>query len=812
MKKNCIYLLSISFLFYGCDFIKQKPIVKLSTDHCSLSIDSKGEIDTLVVTKNRVNYLDNSEPSSLISIRIDSTYYVPEKAIFKNDTLILTYKPSVIAKVKIEEKESHLTFELVSIEPESIVDLVVWGPYFNSIDQIIGETVGVVRGTEFSLGIQSLNLKTLGGYPWNESDRMPPFDIMDQPNPNEMNPKNAPHVLYRVEAAKPTPNGSSLQAYTRNRSKERIVKEFNHDQILVPPYQDGGLKGSKIALFGSPVNKALETIGEIELAEGLPHPLMDGKWIKTNPKVASSYIIMDFKEHEIEKALDITEKAGLEYLYYYGKTFESWGHFELSKTQFPEGRKGLKKMVQKAQKRGIKLGIHTLSNFITINDAYVTPVPDKRLAVVGASKLVRSIDSLETEIEIQAPHFFNQMKNNTLQTVRIGSELIRYESVSKEAPWKLLDCQRGAFGTEKTAYDKGTDIVKLLDHPYKVFLTNADLTIEMSQTLANLYNETGLRQISFDGLEGNRSTGLGTYGESLMPATWYNHLNEYIKKHLVVDASRTTHFFWHIYSRMNWGEPWYAGFRESQTAYRLKNQSYFKRNFMPGMLGWFLMKEQTSIEDMEWLLARSAGFDAGFSFVTSFESISKNGNSESILNLLKTWEQLRLSGAFSKEQKREMQNPEKEFTLMKNTQNKWNLHPVNSSKFIFKPRERQPGEPRDEVYKFENKDSEQIFQFILQAKESDLFDIQMELNGYKKIEIPSTLKKGQNLAYKGGTKAVLYDSNWNALDEISVTLEEIKINPGIHTIRLSCDFDSSTENSAAKLEIRVLEKGQPIND
>ena len=53
------------------------------------------------------------------------------------------------------------------------------------------------------------------------------------------------------------------------------------------------------------------------------------------------------------------------------------------------------------------------------------------------------------------------------------------------------------------------------------------------------------------GLEGDRSTGLGTYGESLMLYVWYNSLSDDLKNHLIIDASRTTHFFWHIYTRMN---------------------------------------------------------------------------------------------------------------------------------------------------------------------------------------------------------------------------------------------------------------------
>ena len=360
---------------------------------------------------------------------------------------------------------------------------------------------------------------------------------------------------------------------------------------------------------------------------------------------------MDFSEENIDDAIAITKKAGLEYLYNYGKTFESWGHFQLNKKKFPEGYKSMKKLVEKAQKENIKLGTHVLSNFITTNDPYVTPVPDKRLAKVGSSKIVEEIDSEQTEIVIESPDFFNQMKNNNLKTVMIDNELIRYGKVSQKAPWTLLDCQRGAFNTVAANHKAKSKISKLLDHPYKVFLTNAELTIEVAKNIAKLYNETGLRQISFDGLEGNRSTGLGAYGESLMPYTWYNALSPDMQKDLIIDASRTTHFFWHLYSRMNWGEPWRGDFRESQTEYRLKNQAYFKRNFMPGMLGWFKMTSETSVEDIEWLLARAAGFDAGFAFVTSFTVLKQNGNSDEILKLINEWEKLRLAGSFTDKQK-----------------------------------------------------------------------------------------------------------------------------------------------------------------
>jgi hypothetical protein len=88
------------------------------------------------------------------------------------------------------------------------------------------------------------------------------------------------YVLYRVEAAKPDTFGSTLQAYTRNRHRERVIPNWGHERYTVLPFSDGGIVGSRIALFGCPVDDALSTVGAIEVAEGLPHPMIEGEWGK----------------------------------------------------------------------------------------------------------------------------------------------------------------------------------------------------------------------------------------------------------------------------------------------------------------------------------------------------------------------------------------------------------------------------------------------------------------------------------------------------------------------------------------------------
>ena len=192
-------------------------------------------------------------------------------------------------------KTSHINFELIALSQADEVDLIVWGPYPTTIDKIIGETVGVVRGENFAIGIQSLNLKTLGGYPWHESDRMPQLDIFRAGNHSDISAQADDGVLYRVEAAMPTPSGSSIQAYSRNRQKARIIKEFSHDKIVAPPYHDGGVIGSKIALFGCPVEQALQTLGVIELEED--YLSYDRRRMGQNfPNANAAYLITSFTE------------------------------------------------------------------------------------------------------------------------------------------------------------------------------------------------------------------------------------------------------------------------------------------------------------------------------------------------------------------------------------------------------------------------------------------------------------------------------------------------------------------------------------
>jgi hypothetical protein len=795
------------FVFFLATAFKPGSPLTWETAHFKMTLNDAGRIIELSDKSSQSNYALPAQESPLLALLVQGKTLLPEKAIYlaEEKRLLLRFPDNISAQVQVQASATHLRFELVRISSGDKVDAAIWGPYATQINGSIGETIGIVQNPSFTIGIQALNPKTLGGYPWNDNDHLPQMDIFEQEDYDNVSQAKR-GVLYSVEAAKPTKFGSTLQAYTRNRNKDRVIENWQHKRYVAPKFDDGGIVGSKIALFGCPSDQTLKTIGDIELAEGLPHPTINGEWVKTSPIISASYLIMDFDESNIDECLGYAQQAGMHYLYH-GDPFSTWGHYQLKPAYFPSGPEGLKRCVQKGEQKGIYLGTHTLSNFISTEDAYVSPVPDKRLAKVGYSFLSGPIDATQTEIEIVNPDFFNQYENNHLHGVLIGNEIIRYGSVSDSAPWKLLDCSRGAFGTQAAAYGKWTKVEKLADHGYKVFLGDVSLNKEIAENVADLFNATGIRMLDFDGLEGAHSTGLGNYGEALFAKAWYDRLNENIRSHFLLGASRSGHYFWHLYSRMNWGEPWYAGFRESQTEYRMLNQKYFQRNLMPGMLGWFKMTANTTLEDIEWLMTRSAAYNAGFAFVMDLNAVKGNGLSAEILDRMNLWESARLKGLFPADITAKMRDLSTEFHLEKGNGKSLRLSQVYSHKFKHLKKERQPGEPLYSSFSIDNKAPRQTMGFIITAVQADLSDIKLEINRSKTVLIPGVLKKGQSIKYQGGKEALVYDAQWHQLAAIDLNASTLSLSQGRQELTFDCKFSETDPGVEAhvSLEIRLID-------
>jgi hypothetical protein len=785
------------------------PLVTLRTEPATFSIDASGSLCGFVRNGDGRSYLPADQPAAVLSVRVGTNLHAPDSATWDAQAKLLTLRfqaVGVTSLLKAEAKRTHVVMEVVDLRPTNRVELVLWGPYPTTIGDIIGEVVGVVRDGEYAIGIQALNARTIGGYPTRENDIETDYGADDSGHYANLPAELGKSQSFRGDTARRTPFGSVLQAFARNRDRDRVIANWGHEQYLAPSYADGGVIGSKIALFACPAAKALETLGAIELAEGLPHPMLDGVWVKLAPNANCSYLIVDFSESTVDRAIEMSRRAGLNYLYH-SSPFETWGHFRLKPSLFPNGWDGLRTCVEKARKTGVRIGFHTLSNFITPNDPYVAPKPDPRLARIGASALTADIDAAQKEIPVAAPDFFR--KQTDLNTVVIGDELIRYGSVSA-APWRLLDCQRGAWGTPAAVHASGETVAKLMDHAYKVFLTDPALSQEVARNIAKLCNHAGTFQISLDGLEGNWSTGMGQYGRTLFTKAWYDALLPELRGQ-INDASNPGHFNWHIYTRMNWGEPWYAGFRESQTIYRFKNQLHFERNLMPHMLGWFALRPDTSIEDAEWLLARAAGFEAGFALASSLASTAqleadansadaarRFGAMPAILEAIKQWETARMADAFPPQVKALLRDNTREFHLEAAGPGQWDVSEVHLERLTVDA----TNAPAD--FQLQNPNAQQPLQWIVRAAPKQAVrGLAMTVDGQAVVDLADrALPAGGALKYGGGPKAMVCDATWKELARVPVDVIAAGLASGVHQVRITC-----ARQSGASLKIELRTRG-----
>lgn len=792
MNFSKVSILRNSIPFLGLICLSQLSFAQVSftSGELNMSLNKQGSVTELSNTSTGKNYLSTDTISPLITLVSNNIRYQPSSLNYdKNQKkIILGFKEAGVSiDVLTTSKSTHLVLEIIKAIPESKIDAIIWGPYPNTIGKTIGEIIGVVRNDDIALGLQVLNIKTLGGaYPSNEGS-----------------------TWARGIAAVQSKWGSKLQAYSINRDRDRFVDAWGgiYKNMPVKALKGETVVGSKIALFLCKESATLDRLEQIEIAENLPHPTIKGVWFKKSPLYGKSYMISSYGEKDIDEMIAYTKRAGLVSLYHEGP-FQSWGNFTLNPEQFPNGKQGLKNCVDKAHAAGLFLGMHTLSNFINTNDPYISPVPDHRLSVTGTSSLVKEIDDQQNTIALASPEYFNDEKGNNLHTIKIGSELIRYQSVSSTAPYNLLDCQRGAFGTKASAHPAGEKVGKLFDHAYKVFYPDINMQRDIAKNISKLMNETGVDHLDLDGHEGALASGQGDYALELFAKDIYDQ----VKHDFLIGTSLSKTFYWHIGSYYNWGEPWYGGFKESMQQYRIDNQALFDRNYMPHMLGWYLLAENTTLPEMEWMLSKAAGYNAGFAMVARPAALRKNPISDQLLDAIREWETARNGNAFSISQQEELKDPKNEFHLEKIAEDKWILNQYGISALFTREKfERQPGEPTHTTWNLQYQWKEQPLQFRMNinGKAGSVKNISMQIDNYKELIFPVELNAGESLVSDGTEIVRLYNQDGKPKGTFKLQTKPPVISPGSHQIQINSDF-TGDESPKIEVQFKGLDKSEAI--
>lgn len=652
----------------------------IDTGRLDVVLDSTGTITALLDEATGKNYASQDHPEALIKLVANGSEELPTALSF--DAATSTYDftfggaGNTHALVKVTPKSGYSTFEVTGLTPGAGVDVSVlmWGPITTTITHKVGEAVGAVYNQQFAIVARPLNEKTIGGW-------VSEYDSLSYKDDTYQTP-----MPFELSSAQRTSWGSVIQHYTYDHSVPRLrggglsprygALWFPNQRHPALPGDEGKIVGSKLALFGSAPTDVLSTISGIQTGEGLVHPTIDGAWDKTSQGAQESFLVLeDLSLSNVALASQYANQAGIKYIYALNTNVGPWsstGHYGFN-GDFGGSDTGAKTLVDTAASYGVRVGVHSISNFISSSDSYTHPVPSG-LTVASSTTLTQGITSTATEVFVASTTPF---QNGMGTLIQLGDELASYTSVSQVSPteWKLSGVVRGIWGTTKASRNAGQTIDRLPLNQYGGALGSVTTDAEIGTRLATVHNTVGTRAMSFDGLEGTTQSGYGDYGSSRMVNGTLRQLTGAAKSEgVIAEASNIYPNVWDGVTRLSWGED------ENGVLQRANYVDYFQRSFMPGGMGW--QRFTTNLPMMEAHLAKMAGFGAFAGWRVSMGTLNAMTPSarSAMFEAHKQWEAARHAGAFTAGQRNRLRDLSAYWHLSVVTPGvEWSLRKTDSS-------------------------------------------------------------------------------------------------------------------------------------
>ncbi len=448
-----------------------------------------------------------------------------------------------------------------------------------------------------------------------------------------------------------------------------------------------GFASRKAALIACPTARMLDVIRDIEREHGLPSPSLGGQWAKTSLQARKSWMITGITgtaeppAFTTDRIFALAKSLGVEYvvmgLHHWNATF---GRYVINPRRFPDGVASLKKAADQAHAMGLKLGLHVMTASITKNDPYATPVPDPRLRKEGEVVLARDVDAAAREIPtVESPADFGVASGYWAGRgvdVQIGDEIIRYAGIRDTAPFALLGCTRGAYGTKAAPHKAGAKVMHLAER-YGWYVADNDLAAEIGRNVAEIINQAGLDMVCFDGADvlSLVDRELQFFNGHQVPLAVLRNA----RRDVLLVSNGTTHFGWHVVTRGGEDDAMARGYKrwvDDHTVHRW-GAWHWRNLLVPdfswvGIFGHTPTLTATRPDDVALVCARSLGYDGavGWGFAAAFggpsgaDVFERNGRREEICNIIRTYEKLRLENYFSREARAPLREQGSEWGLV----------------------------------------------------------------------------------------------------------------------------------------------------
>lgn len=432
---------------------------------------------------------------------------------------------------------------------------------------------------------------------------------------------------------------------------------------------------------------------------------------------------------------------------------------------------------EKCRQAGLDWGLSITANRIPTNSKHVAPKPSKHLLKQGILQLQLPMNEKQDEFAVYHSELFSIP--SSINVLQIGDELITYRTMETTGNIHLLyHCVRGAFGTKKSAHPKDTPVYKLWDTPERTLLADLELQEQMAQSVAKECAQTDCPLLIFNDL---KSYGYNPLGDTAI-GRFLDTIRKYNPDKLIQADLLTSHSSPYL-DRVNENLIWNASLRTKIVETLNERQLYYQSHQMPWMIGNFQIlladknRSATTLEELEWFLSQAAAYDAGFGLDASAETLRQHGLTDEMLNTINIWETLRLSGAFSEEQKEQFKDPYGNWHIEK-TDSLYLLYEQHISRRYFCNLE-------DDTWEWNCPHKGRFALQIAVGGKGSISNLEFRTpNGI--LSFPCTLKAGQHLMLGFDGIARVTDQNYNTIEE-ALPQGVALLEEGLNEISFSCE-------------------------
>jgi hypothetical protein len=409
----------------------------------------------------------------------------------------------------------------------------------------------------------------------------------------------------------------------------------------------GTLVGERVALIAAPTNEYLNSVRQVERDYSLPSPAIDGEWAKRSTDARTSYLFVDMDEANVDEVIRYARLGGFKYILVYSSTWSSsLGSYPVNTRHFPHGEEGLRRVIEKCHRAGIKVGMHMLTSLIDKRDPLAHSVPLSGLLRDAEATLTASIDESASVVHVTGLSWApaSGPPDATGSDIQIDNELLHCKPAGGNA---FGDCIRGFEATSRAPHPAGAPVNRLVvrEGAYLADL-KGPLKDIIAERIARLINDCGFDMIYFDGGELNSANGPSWYWVGVQQESIWRRLH----RPVLVQGSGWTQWSWHFFTRGTCDDFASIGTRPYLDLHKIADyRELHRRNFMPAELGWVRYAKNapshppTLPEDIEYLAVRMLALDAGAGIETTLNDLKGNGRTEEALRLFGQYEALRLA-------------------------------------------------------------------------------------------------------------------------------------------------------------------------